>query len=60
MALLSFVRIMIKLQRSPELEKYRRNEKLKEGIPNFTVKLGYGLHIGWGIEVIKRILNIFK
>jgi len=30
--------------------KYRTHPKLVERMPNYTVKMGFGLHVGWAIE----------
>lgn len=30
--------------------KYRSYEKLNERMPNYSVKMGFGLHVGWAIE----------
>ena len=29
---------------------YNKNEKMLERIPNYKVNMGFGLHVGWGIE----------
>lgn len=50
MSLLSFIKILGSIKRSRKLEKYKHNENLKERMPNYEVKLGFGLHIGWSIE----------
>jgi hypothetical protein len=42
---------MINIQTSNKLQKYRENEKILTALPNFDVKLGYGIHVGWAIEV---------
>lgn len=33
-----------------EITIYNKNKKLLKHLPNFKVKLGYGLHLGWAIE----------
>jgi len=50
MSLLSFVKIIGSIKVNRNLEKYRHNERLKERMPNYEVRLGFGLHIGWSIE----------
>jgi len=30
--------------------KYKENKKLNERMPNYSVKMGFGLHVGWAIE----------
>ena len=49
-ALASFVVIMSALKRSQRLWKYGQNAALNERIPNFSVRMGFGLHVGWAIE----------
>lgn len=49
-ALASFVVIMAALRKSERLAEYRKNDALNERIPNFEVKMGFGLHVGWAIE----------
>lgn len=49
-ALASFVVIVAALRRSARLAEYRKNKVLNERIPNFEVKMGFGLHVGWAIE----------
>ena len=57
LALFSFLKIMLRVQSSQDIEKYRQNTRLQEAIPYFTVKLGYGLHIGWAIEVFNHVIR---
>jgi len=35
---------------SPEFRQYREDPRLLQRIPDYNVRLGYGLHIGWAIE----------
>lgn len=30
--------------------KYKEHAKLNERMPNYSVKMGFGLHVGWAIE----------
>lgn len=50
MAVIAFLKILIKIYRSHKLDKYRKNPGLNERIKNYSVKLGFGLHCGWSIE----------
>lgn len=50
MALISFAQIIINIHKSKVLDYYRHHEKLNKRIPNFCVKMGFGLHLGWSIE----------
>lgn len=36
---------------SKKLDRYKDMPELNLKIPNYGVKLGFGLHVGWGIEV---------
>jgi class 3 adenylate cyclase len=35
---------------SKKLEKYKAHPGLNERLPNYSVKMGFGLHLGWAIE----------
>ncbi len=50
MSVIAFLKIMSGINASPKLSKYRSNEGLNERIPNYSVKMGFGLHVGWAIE----------
>jgi len=55
MALISFLKIVVEINRSKELQRYSSTEteygrKLNEILPGYEVKMGFGLHIGWAIE----------
>jgi len=50
LSVLAFLKIIAKVERSNKLYKYRFNPKLQEIDVNFKVCMGFGLHIGWGIE----------
>ena len=59
MALISFVKITTEIRKSKKLRKYREHAQLQEFLPNYEVRLGYGLHIGWAIEgAIGSLLKI--
>jgi class 3 adenylate cyclase len=32
------------------LLEYNSNDKMLERIPNYKINMGFGLHVGWGIE----------
>eukprot|EP01016_Furgasonia_blochmanni_P004386 TRINITY_DN11700_c0_g3_i4.p1 TRINITY_DN11700_c0_g3~~TRINITY_DN11700_c0_g3_i4.p1 ORF type:complete len:377 (+),score=81.74 TRINITY_DN11700_c0_g3_i4:179-1309(+) len=49
-SLISFLKIIAKVHKSRKLEKYRMNTKLNERLPNYQVRMGFGLHLGWAIE----------
>jgi len=50
MALISFVKIIAQINTSPLLAEYRSHPKLVKRLPNYRVRLGFGLHSGWAIE----------
>ena len=42
--------MIAKTNRKAAIIKYRAHQKLTERMPNYTVKMGFGLHVGWAIE----------
>jgi len=50
MAMFAILKMYAEINRSWNLVKYVRNERLQARIANYKVKLGYGLHYGWAIE----------
>jgi class 3 adenylate cyclase len=50
MAMISFLKCFAGINKSRNLYKYRSYEKLNERMPNYSVKMGFGLHVGWAIE----------
>ena len=50
MAVLSFIKTIAGIKKSRKLDRYKSNEALNDKMPNYQVKLGFGLHIGWAIE----------
>jgi class 3 adenylate cyclase len=50
MAFISFLKIISHIKKSRKLLKYKENKALNERIPNYQVKIGFGLHVGWAIE----------
>ena len=49
-ALATFIVVMSGLKRSKRLKMYRSHPGLNERMPNYDVKMGFGLHAGWAIE----------
>ena len=47
---MAFIRIIVGINMSNKLAKYRNNSGLLERLPNYSVKMGFGLHQGWAIE----------
>jgi class 3 adenylate cyclase len=50
LALFSFVKILAKINKLTTVMQYRKDAKLQERLPNFAVRMGFGLHQGWAIE----------
>lgn len=50
LSLLSFIKILAKVNKDPEMLKYRHNAKLLARMPGYEIKMGFGLHLGWSIE----------
>jgi len=50
MALISFIKIIAHINKSPLLAEYRNHPKLVKRLPNYRVRMGFGLHSGWAIE----------
>ena len=50
MSVISFLKIIAEIRKSHKLERYSQNKQILEKLPNFQVKLGFGLHVGWAIE----------
>ena len=50
-SLLSFIKIMVKINKDPKILQYRHDQKLLARLgPTYQVRMGFGLHIGWAIE----------
>lgn len=50
LALLSFLKVLAKVNKDPVILKYRSYAKLLQRMPNYEVKMGFGMHLGWAIE----------
>jgi len=50
MSIISFVKIIAHINKSPTLAEYRNHPKLVKRLPNYRVRMGFGLHSGWAIE----------
>jgi class 3 adenylate cyclase len=50
MSALSFIKIISAIKVSRNLVKYKENKELNVRMPNYSVKMGFGLHVGWAIE----------
>jgi len=50
MAVISFLLLIAGLKKSRKMIKYNTHVGLNERMPNYEVKLGLGLHLGYAIE----------
>jgi len=50
MSLISFLLLISGLKKSRKMVKYNTHPGLNERMPNYEVKLGLGLHLGYAIE----------
>lgn len=50
MSIFSFVKIIAKLNKYNEILMYSKDQKMLEKVPDFKVKMGFGIHQGWAIE----------
>mmetsp|Transcript_82466 Transcript_82466/g.143112 ORF Transcript_82466/g.143112 Transcript_82466/m.143112 type:complete len:1083 (+) Transcript_82466:127-3375(+) len=50
MAIMSFVRIIAAINKSPVLAEYRGHPGMLQRVANYRVQMGFGLHCGWAIE----------
>lgn len=50
MSVISFAGIMADINTSNELSSYNNSVELKAKMPDFKVKMGFGLNVGWAIE----------
>lgn len=50
MSLVSFMLLVAGLKKSRKMVKYNHHQALIDRLPNFEVKLGFGLHMGEAIE----------
>ena len=57
-AVLAYLRVILKINKNLNILEYRKNKKLNKIIPNFKINMGFGLHLGYGIE--GPVGSIFK
>lgn len=50
MSLFSFLKIIAKINKFSHILEYNKNPDLNARMPGYKVKMGFGLHQGWGIE----------
>ena len=49
-AVLAYLRCILKINKNLNILGYNHNPKLNHLIPNFKISMGFGLHLGYGIE----------
>ncbi len=57
-AVLAYLRCILKINKNLNILEYKKNKILKRIIPNFKIDMGFGLHLGYGIE--GPVGSIFK
>ncbi len=50
MSVMSFLKIIVRINKSAKLARYREYPELNRRMPNYRVRMGFGLHVGWAIE----------
>lgn len=50
LATVSFMKLTALIAKSPVLAVYRAHPKMIQRVPDYCVRLGFGLHTGWAIE----------
>lgn len=50
LALFSFIKIIAKINKFSHILEYRNDPGLNERMPDYKVKMGFGIHQGWAIE----------
>ena len=50
MAAISFILTIAAINKSKKVARYRSNPALNERMPNYRVRMGFGIHAGWAIE----------
>lgn len=50
MSMMSFVRIIAAINKSPVLADYRGHPGMQQRVASYRVQMGFGLHCGWAIE----------
>ena len=49
-SVLAYLRCILKINKNLNILEYKKNKKLKKIAPNFKIDMGFGLHLGYGIE----------
>ena len=57
-SLRSYVRVILQMQMCKELRRWENKAAIQERMPGFQIRLGYGLHYGWAVEVKNKYVLI--
>ena len=49
-AILAYLRCLLKINKNLNILAYRHKNKIENILPNFKLSMGFGLHLGYGIE----------
>ena len=50
MSIIAFLKIISSINKKHQVLNYNKNDDLLSRIPNYKVRMGFGLHLGWAIE----------
>ena len=50
MSVFSFLKIIAKLNKYKHILKYNKDREMLKRVPDFKVRMGFGIHQGWAIE----------
>lgn len=50
LAVISYIKIISEINTNTEILKWNDYQPILNKLPNFKVKMGFGMHFGWGIE----------
>ena len=50
MSIIAFLKIIAKVNKLTHLVQYSRDTRILQRMPNYKVRMGFGLHSGWAIE----------
>jgi len=50
LALFAYLKIIAKINKLKHILSFGEMEEIREKLPHYKLKMGFGLHVGWGIE----------
>ncbi len=50
LSVIAFLKIITKISNLSQIVEYSRDPRILERMPDYKVKMGFGLHCGWAIE----------